>query len=169
VNAAVIILRLIHIVGGVLWVGTALLNTFFLGPTVTATADAGQKFMGHLVTKARLTARVTLASYLTVLSGACLYWIDSQGFTSAWQSSGPGIGFGLGAVAALIGFGFGQVVGKNATLVARLASQIQGTPTADQTAVLRKAQARMTSAGWVSTSSLTVALVLMATARYWLL
>ncbi|MFH1183791.1 MAG: hypothetical protein V1755_01980 [Chloroflexota bacterium] len=166
-NALLIILRLIHIVGGVLWVGTALLNTFFLAPTVAATAEAGQKFMGHLVTKARLTARVTLASYLTLLSGACLYWIDSQGFTSAWQSSGPGVGFGLGAAAGFIGLGFGQLVGKNATLVARLAGQTEGTPSLDQSAAIQKAQTRMTSAGRISTSFLIVSLVLMATARYW--
>ena len=166
-NTALIILRLIHISSGVLWVGTALVNTFFLAPTVAATAEAGQKFMEHLVTNARLSARVTLASYLTVLSGASLYWIDSQGFTSAWQNSGAGIGFGLGAVAGFIGLGFGQLVGRNATLVARLAGQIQGAPTPDQAAAMRKAQSSMTSASRVSTWFLIPALALMATARYW--
>ena len=113
-NILIIVLRLLHILAGVLWVGTALVNTFFLSPTAAATGETGQKFMAHLIGQARLSARITVASYLTVLAGAALYWIDSQGFTSAWRSSGPGIGFGLGAVAGLIGFGFGQVVGKNA-------------------------------------------------------
>jgi hypothetical protein len=166
VNALVIVLRLVHVLGGVLWVGAALVNTFFLAPTVQATAEAGQKVMGHLMAKARLSARVTLASYLTVLSGAGLYWIDSQGFTSAWQGSGPGIGFGIGALAAFVGFGFGQLVGKNAGLIGKIGAQIQGTPSPQQAAALKQAQAGMTSAGRISTTFLIVALVLMATARY---
>jgi len=143
-------------------------NTFFLSPTVASTGEAGQKVMGHLVAKARLTARVTLSSYLTVLSGAALYWIDSQGFTSAWQTSGPGIGFGLGAVAGLIGFGLGQIVGKNATLIARLAAQVQGQPTPEQAGAIAQARARMTAAGRISTTFLVLSLALMGTARYWL-
>ena len=35
------LLRIIHIVGGVLWVGGTLIMTFFIGPAVSATADAG--------------------------------------------------------------------------------------------------------------------------------
>jgi hypothetical protein len=167
VNAFIIVLRLLHILGGVLWIGTALLNTFFLSPTAAATGDAGQKFMAHLVGQARLSARITLASYLTVISGAALYWIDSQGFTSAWQSSGPGIGFGLGALAGFVGFGFGQIVAKSASTIARIVGQIQGAPTPEQAAALAQARARMTSCGRISTAVLILSLALMATARYW--
>jgi len=166
VNALVIVLRLLHVLGGVLWVGAALVNTFFLVPTVQATAEAGQQVMGHLIARARLSARVSLASYLTVLSGAGLYWIDSQGFTSAWQSSGPGIGFGIGALAAFVGFGFGQLVGRNAGMIAKLGAQIQGPPTPEQAAAMQKARAGMTSAARISTGFLILALALMATARY---
>lgn len=95
-NILMIVLRLLHILAGVLWVGAALVNAFFLSPTVAATDDAGQKVMAHLMGEARLSARITLASYITVLAGAALYWIDSQGLSSAWISSGPGIGFALG-------------------------------------------------------------------------
>jgi uncharacterized membrane protein len=162
-----IILRLLHIVAGVLWVGAALVNTFFLGPTAAATGEAGTKFMAHLVGQARLTRAITIAAYVTVVAGAGLYWIDSQGFTSTWQSSGPGIGFGLGALAALIGLGFGQVVGKNATRIAQIAAQVQGDPGPEQVAALSRARGRMVTAGWVNTGMLVLALALMATARYW--
>ncbi len=166
-NILIISLRLLHIVAGVLWVGAALVNTFFLTPTIAATGETGQKFMAHLFGQARLTARITLASYLTVLAGAALYWIDSQGFTSAWRSSGPGIGFGLGALAGLIGFGFGQVVGKNAAAIARIAGQIQGAATPEQSGTLARARSAMATAGNISTALLILALALMATARYW--
>lgn len=166
-NVLVIILRLVHILDGVFWVGAALVNTFFLSPTVAATGEAGGKVMAHLVGQARLSARLTAASYATVIAGALLYWIDSQGLTSPWQTSGPGIGFGLGALVALVGFGTGQMVGKSATTIARIASQLQGPPTPEQAAALARARRSMATSGALSTGSLIVALALMATARYW--
>ena len=166
-NGLMIVLRLVHVVAGVLWVGTALLNTFFLGPTVAATGEVGQKFMAHLVAQAHLRARITLASYLTVFAGASLYWIDSRAFTSAWQASGPGLGFGIGGLAGLVGFGFGQLVSKHATLLAKLAGQLHGAPSPEQAATMRQASSKMTSASWISTAFLIVALALMGTARYW--
>lgn len=166
-NTLIIILRLIHIGAAVFWVGAALVNMSFLIPTVAATADAGQELLDHLMTNSRLSARVTLASYLTVLAGVGLYWIDSQGLTSAWQTSGPGVGFGLGALAALGGFGFGQVVGRNTGLLGRLASQIQGAPTPEQSAALGQARSKMISASRISTVFIIVATICMATARYW--
>ena len=36
------LLRIIHIVGGVFWVGGTLIMTFFIGPTIGATAEACQ-------------------------------------------------------------------------------------------------------------------------------
>ena len=167
-NALMIVLRLLHVVAGVFWVGAALFTRFYLVPSVAATAESGQAFMRHLTTKTNLTQSVTVASYLTVVAGAILYWIDSRGFTSAWQTSGAGVGFGLGALAGLVGFGFGQVVGRSASLIGKLGSQIQGSPTAEQIAALEQARNKMNNASAVSTAFLIAALVLMATARYWL-
>jgi hypothetical protein len=144
------------------------MTTFLITPTVAATAEAGQKFMGHLVTRARLSARITFAAILTVVAGGWLYWIDSDGFTSAWERSGPGIGFGIGAFAALIGFGFGLLVGKNATLISKLAVQGTGQPSPELLGRIKSAGSKMRMANGVSTAALIVALVCMATARYWL-
>ena len=36
------LLRIIHIVGGVIWVGGTLTMAFFIAPAVGATADAGK-------------------------------------------------------------------------------------------------------------------------------
>ncbi len=78
-NTWIIVLRIIHIVGGVFWVGGSLFLGLFIGPTVNATAEAGQKFMAHLMTKARLATRISAAAGLTVLAGAILYWIELAG------------------------------------------------------------------------------------------
>src|ERR1041384_3508220 len=88
------LLRIVHIVGGVIWVGGTLTMTFFIGPTIGATAEAGQKFVGHLMSNLKFSNRMSAAAGLTILAGFILYWIDSQGFSSPWMSSGAGRGFG---------------------------------------------------------------------------
>ncbi len=162
-----LVLRLIHILAGVFWVGSNLLFGLFIGPTVAATAEAGQKFMAHMVTKAKITTRITAAAILTVLAGAWLYWLDSDGLTSAWKNSGPGIGFGIGGLLGLVGLVFGIMVGVNTAKLGTLASQIQGKPTPEQMSQIQAAQKQLAYAGPVSTIALILALACMATARYW--
>jgi uncharacterized membrane protein len=40
------LLRIIHIVAGVFWVGGTLIMTFFVAPAIGATGESGQKFVG---------------------------------------------------------------------------------------------------------------------------
>ncbi|HEX8991658.1 MAG TPA: hypothetical protein VF784_08250 [Anaerolineales bacterium] len=166
-NILVIVLRLVHILSGVFWLGSAMVSAFFLGPAVAATGEAGQKMMGHMITKGRMSVRITGAAILTVLAGAGLYWIDSHGLTSAWTSSGPGWGFGIGALFALAGLGLGLQVGVNATKLGKIAVAAQGKPSPDDLAQMQAAQRRMEFFSKTSTALLILALVCMATARYW--
>jgi uncharacterized membrane protein len=167
-NYLLLALRLIHILSGVFWVGSSILFGVFISPTVAATADAGQRFMAHIVTKTRLISMIIGSAILTVLAGSALYWIDSQGLTSPWQSSGPGVGFGIGGLFALIGIVFGIMVGRNINILGKLASQIKGKPTDEQMGQIQAAQKQLGYAGPISMVALIIALVCMATARYWL-
>jgi len=167
-NWLVIVLRIVHILSGVFWVGSAVFNGLFLGPAVGATAEAGQKVVAHLVTRTRLTATISAAAGLTVLAGGALYWIDSQGLTSLWTRSGPGTGFGLGALFALVGLVFGLMVGRNMSTLVAVGSQITGKPTPDQLSKIQAAQGQLAYAGPATTVSLVLALLCMPTARYWL-
>lgn len=165
-NYLVLALRLIHIIGGVFWVGGALFMNFFIAPTVGATAEAGQKFVAHLTTKMALTARLTGAAVATVLAGLALYWIDSNGFTTAWWRSGAGRGFGIGAFFALIGLGAGMLVGRNTKMLVQLGAQIQGKPTPEQLQNLQAIQKRLAIMGPLNVYSLILAVVFMAISRY---
>ncbi len=167
-NALIIVLRIFHIVGGVFWVGSAMFGTFLLGPAATATGTSGREVMDYLVSKARMSTRMSAASGVTVLAGAILYWIDSSGLTSAWTTSGPGLGFGIGAILALAGMGIGAMVGANGKKIGRLAAAAQGKPSEAQLADMRVAQAAMSKASLWSTIALIISLACMATARYWL-
>lgn len=166
-NVLLIVLRLIHILSGVFWVGGAMMSAFFLSPAVAATGEAGQKMMGHMITKGQMSVRIMVAAFLTVLAGATLYWIDSHGFTSPWTTTAPGWGFGIGGLLALVGLGIGMQVGTNAKKLGTIAAAAQGKPSPDQIAEMQGAQKRMTMASNVSTVILILALACMATARYW--
>ena len=166
-NLLVIVLRLIHIVAGVFWVGASIVLGVFISPAIAATAEAGQKFMTHLVAKAKITMAITVAAILTVLAGSILYFIDAGGFDSAWSRSGPGVGFGLGGLLAFVGLFFGALLGKNLATVVETGGQVQGKPTPEQLAKIQSAQKRLAVVGPISMIALILALICMATARYW--
>ena len=88
-------LRLVHIIGGIFWVGAALLMNFFIGPTVRATGDAGRQFAGHFMAKTRFVMAMNISVIATMIAGFWLYGIDSNWFTSPWMSSGAGTGFSI--------------------------------------------------------------------------
>ncbi len=166
-NYLMIGLRLFHILSGVFWVGSSVMFYFFLTPTVAATAESGQKFMGYLVNKARVTMAIMVSAILTVLAGLSMYWLDSNGLTSTWTTSSVGVGFGIGGLFGLIGLGLGMQVGRNAGLLARIGSEVQGKPTPEQMAGIQSAQRKLGIYSPTSTVALILALICMATARYW--
>ena len=165
-NYLTLALRLIHIVGGVFWVGAGLLINFFVGPTMRATGDAGRQFGGHLMAKTRAVTVMNISVYSTVIAGVWLYGIDSQWFSSAWMHSGSGIGFTVGAIFGLVGFITGLINGQNNQKMAKLGAQIEGKPTPNQAAQLGAIAKQQ---GWVvpvSSYSLLLAAIFMAVARY---
>ncbi len=165
-NYWMIFLRLAHIFTGVFWVGAALAMYFFINPAVRATAETGQKFMGYILTQSRFSAAMIVAGLTTVTAGTFLYWIDSDGFTSAWMMAGPGIGFAVGATFAAIGLGAGLMIPSTGAAMGKLAAQFKGPPTPEQQARMGALNRRMTTVSMVNIVCLIAATVLMAVARY---
>ena len=158
--------RIIHIVAGVFWVGGTLMMTFFIAPTVGATAEAGQKFVGHLMGNLKFSARMSAAAGLTILAGFILYWNDSNGFTSAWMTSGAGTGFGIGAGFAIIGFIFGILLGRTTKAMAMLGTNMQGKPSPEEMTQMQVFQKRQVTYSYLASAALLLALIFMSIARY---
>jgi len=158
--------RIIHIVAGVFWVGGTLIMTFFISPTIGATGEAGQKFVGYLMNNKKFSNRMAAAAGLTILAGVILYWNDSQGFTSAWMDSGAGRGFGIGAGFALIGFIFGLLIGRTTKAMAELGAQMQGKPSPEQVTQMQAIRKQQATYSNISTAALILAVIFMAIARY---
>ena len=157
-NTLMIVLRLIHIFGGMFWMGSTLLMVLFIVPSVNASMEAGQQFLGHFLTKTHYGRILGLSAILTMVAGGSLYWIDSAGFDSSWTRSGAGWGFGIGGILGLIGFVYGNRFGNNIMTLGRTAAQIQGQPTAEQRAILKAAQKPLRTQGRISTVALILAL-----------
>ena len=166
-HVLIIVLRFLHIVSGAVWLGSAVIMIFFVGPTAAAMGDAGPKFMGHLVTHKKVSVFISAMAGLTVLAGASLFWIDSEGLTSAWMHSGPGTVFTIGAVFGLIGFIFGIQGGVNVKKMTELGSQIQGKPTDEQMALMQSLQKKAQTAGPIGAYAILISAVCMSVARYW--
>lgn len=102
-TAEIIVLRLLHVVGGIFWVGSMLFTTTFLAPTLRELGPLGGSVMAGLQ-KRKLMVWIPAVALLTILSGARLMWIVSGGFSGAYFASGSGAAFGASAVAATVAF-----------------------------------------------------------------
>jgi uncharacterized membrane protein len=104
----VLLMRVLHVLLGVFWGGTVLLNAFFLQPALRDAGPEGGKVMGALLRRGFMTA-VPTAAVITLLSGLWLYWQVSGHFDPAYVHSAPGVTFGIGGLAAIVGFTIGMV------------------------------------------------------------
>lgn len=161
-----IVLRILHVLGGVFWVGTALAMNLFISPSLRATAESGQKVMAHLVAQTKFVTTLSLSSATTVLAGTWLYWIDSNGFSYGWMNTATGIAFGVGGLFAFVGWGTGFVLSHTGGAMGKLAGQIRGAPTPEQQAQLAFLGRRQVNFARLNLASLSLATVLMAVARF---
>ena len=165
-----VVLRAIHILAGVFWVGSFLLFFLFVGTTARDLGPQGAPFMTHLVRTKKLPLFVTGAGGITVLAGALLYWRTSGGLDTGWITTGTGMTFTLGAVAAIVAlavgiFGIKPTVDRIGAIGESVAAS-GAAPSQEQMQELGGLQRRSRSLGWVNVALLTFAVLAMATARY---
>jgi uncharacterized membrane protein len=163
-------LRLVHILAGTFWVGSAVTFAGFIYPAVRASGPAGPRVMRQLMYRRGLTLGLTVSAVVTVLTGAAMYAaIGVSGFRS-WVESPMGTTLAIGAVAALaagcIGSGLAAPAGRRLQLLSARMADATGAPTTEQLAELARAQTTLGRASVASAALLTVAAVAMATARY---
>jgi len=159
------LLRIIHIVGGVFWVGGVLIMTFFIAPTVGANPEAGQKFVGHLMNNLKFSARMSAAAGSTILAGMILFALDARAGQS-WLRSSFATGLSIGAGFALIGFVFGILLGRVTKSMAQLGAQMQGKPSPAQLTQMQAVQKQQVAYSRLSAGALVIAVIFMAISRY---
>jgi uncharacterized membrane protein len=162
--------RVVHVGSAMIWFGGAIIGGFYLQPTATALGKAGQPFMEHLMKRRRLGVLFPVVAASTILSGAALYWRDSNGLDVGWITSPSGLAFtvgGLAAIAAFVGglLLIGPSVSEQTAVQTELAAG-DGVPTEAQRQRLERAASRMQLANRIDLPLILLAGLTMAVGRY---
>jgi hypothetical protein len=167
--AEVLVLRLIHVLGAIAWVGFASYNSFFLIPSFADAGPAAAPVMAGLQ-KRKLFTILPVIAILTILSGLRLLMIASTGFSAEYFATRSGLAYAAGGAAGVLGFAIGMTLTrpsleKAGALLARRASTAAAELPALDAEVGRLRRLGYVS-GWWSTAFLLVAAGAMAIARY---
>jgi hypothetical protein len=169
-----IALRLIHVLSGAFWFGSAIGIALLLEPAAATLGSSGTRFMAELFKPGGRTSRFMAgASMLTVLSGLGLYLMDAgllppTGFNPAWAWSPSGLGFlaggSLGVCALIVGsFLIRPAAEKWATQAAQRLNAPSESKLPEAVAL---GEARLHHLSWIGALLVFSAIVLMAVARY---
>ena len=164
-----LLLRLVHVLAGIFWVGTIFLIAGFLLPTARATGREGGRFMQHLMLQRRLPVFLAIAMLLTVLSGFTMYGRLIAATNGAWASTPPAMAYGAGGLSAILGALVGALVGGRAArrmaAIGQSAAQ-KGGPSAEEQVEIERLQRRMALGSRLVAGLLAFSAGTMAVGRY---
>jgi hypothetical protein len=165
-----VVLRIVHILAGVFWVGAAFTTILFLQPTAREVGPAAGPFMAYLAGKKRLIDWVLRAAGLTILAGLLMYWRVSGGLDGDWITSAQGLALTIGALCGIGAFSLGlSVVRPSIMATLSIGAEVGasgGPPTPEQAAKLQELQTRGKAVGQIIVPLLVIAVSGMAAWRY---
>lgn len=109
-QAELLVLRTIHILGGIFWLGSGLFTTFFLLPVLRSAGPATASVIMAGLQRRLLFLLLPTVALLTIASGTRLMWIVSDGFSAVYFNSPGGRVIAWGGVAAIAAFLISLVV-----------------------------------------------------------
>ena len=165
-----IVLRLVHVLGGMFWFGTGLFNAFFLLPALAMAGPASGQVMAGLQRR-RLMVVLPIVALLTLLSGARLMWLTSGGFSDGYFATATGTTFAWAGVAAVLSWALGVVFVRPAmvragTLAPTIATLPEGPERARVAGEVDRLRNRATLANKFALVLLLLAATGMSVARY---
>jgi uncharacterized membrane protein len=172
-SAYMLVFRLIHIVAGSIWVGGLALLVLFIQPGAKSLGPQAGPFVMELLARRRLPVFLLAVGAVTIVAGLFIYWHDWHVFGGLGDFVGTNfglvltIGAGGALVAWLIGLLFVKpIISKTLALAGTLAAGPQPPPPerAAELQALQLMGRRLSIAVFVL---LVLAVLAMATARYW--
>jgi hypothetical protein len=168
----ILILRLVHIGAGAFWVGSVYMFFLYVQPTAAALGPDATRFMYHLLHHARLPVVILGSAVVTVTAGIWLLWITSDGLDPELLFSVSRLGYTVGGIAAILTLGIGglYVFPRTRTVERVLGAVLHEArpPTPDEQQLLARTARESRQAGWLVLAGLAIAVLSMATARYWI-
>lgn len=164
-DAELIVLRTLHVLPGVLWVGGALLMAWVVEPQLRAAGPAVQGPAMRAIGK-QLSLVLTAAAGVAILMGFVLVErTPGHGFGDLFTTSW-GWAIGLGLIVAVVSAGIGSMAGAMLKRMDAGSAQISGQPTPAQAAEMAGLQARLRTNSRIGSILGVIAVVLMVSARY---
>jgi uncharacterized membrane protein len=171
-----IVFRTFHIGAGIAWVGSVYFFVAFVQPASAAIGPAAAPFMTELLGARRLVDRILVLATVTLLAGLILYLKDMNlaGGFGDWIGTARGLVFTIGGLAAIAAVAIG-VFGTRPAVERLLAvgrgigqaAQQGGAPPPELAAEVPVLQEKLKAYARASFALLVVAVLTMATARYW--
>jgi len=131
-RAEILVLRLIHILSAIVWLGSGIFTALFLIPALSGSpAVMGQVLAG--LQRRRYFVVFPIVASLTIVSGVRLLWIASAGFAGAYFATGTGRTFAISGLAAIIAFVLSLGVARPAAVRSgAISGQLAATPDAPE-------------------------------------
>lgn len=172
-SAYMIVFRILHIAAGVAWAGSIFLFVVLIQPSAGAIGPAAGPFMMELLGRRKLVSWLLSLAGTTIVAGLFLYWKDwhDHGSLGDFVSSGFGLALTLGAIAAILAFAVG-LFGTRPNVarlleLSRAAAASEGGPPPEVAREIARVQARLKALARTAFALVVIAVLLMATARYW--
>jgi uncharacterized membrane protein len=159
-NTELVVLRILHIVAGVFWVGAAVYLTVILEPKLRQIGGTVERDVLQAISKLN-SYWITGSAIVTILAGfALISRTPGRGFDQLF-STAWGTAIGIGLVASLLSFFLSGMVGANTAKLRR--GLAAGTVSSEAIASL---QARITMGSRINALLVLIAVGTMAAARY---
>jgi hypothetical protein len=167
-----LVFRFLHILGGVLWVGSTFLVGAFLGPSGTELGAPAIPLLTAVIKKRKAVKVIGGIGGTTVLAGWATWLWDMHvyGSLTSWITSRFGIAITIGGVLATIALFVGALSGARAERLVDLGNEIVaagGLPSPGQQSELDWLSRETERYGKIDFALLVLAVLAMATARYW--
>jgi uncharacterized membrane protein len=168
-----IVFRFLHILAGVLWVGSAFLFVAFIGPSAAEVGPSAGPLLTAAVKKRKVAKVITALGGVTVLAGWIMWLRNMSLYPSLgdWVTSSFGLVLTIGGVLATISAFVGSIgVGRGVERLVDLGGEIAasgGPPTPEQQDRLEQLSSSLERHGKTDLVLLLLAVTAMATARYW--
>ena len=167
-QAELLVLRVVHVVGGIIWVGSGVLLGLFLAPALSKLGPVAGQVMGELQKRKMMTV-LPIIAILTILSGVRLMQITSLGFSAAYFASASGKTFAAAGLAGIVAFFVGIIFNRPIALRMAKVNQEMAANPANKEALAAEAKAlqqRAATMGFIVLGLLVLAACGMAVARY---
>ncbi len=162
-----IILRIIHIIAGVFWMGAGMMQVRFVAPTAQALGPDGQKFMAHLMQRTKFSAASGAASGLTLLSGLIMYALI---YDRMQVQPNYGLGITIGGVFGIIAFVIGTtMIGVPTGKMKKVLDKVEAAgepPSPENIAQLQSLGATIDKGGTWAVITGVIAMIGMSAAQY---